>query len=78
MLRIPFKRERVASDYLLEKTSFLCDRHWILREIQRSILSVIYNLRFYGKISQGKVKNILYLTLCKNVCRNEVYYGDCS
>lgn len=78
MLRIPFKRERVASDYLLEKTSFLCDRHWILREIQRSILSVIYNLRFYGKISQGKVKNILYLTLCKNVCRNEGYYGDCS
>lgn len=78
MLRIPFKRERVASDYLLEKMSFLCDRHWILREIQRSILSVIYNLRFYGKISQGKVKNILYLTLCKNVCRNEGYYGDCS
>lgn len=78
MLRIPFKRERVASDYLLEKTSFLCDRHWILREIQVSILSVIYNLRFYGKISQGKVKNILYLTLCKNVCRNEGYYGDCS
>ncbi len=78
MLRIPFKRERVASDYLLEKTSFLCDRHWILREIQVSILSVIYNLRFYGKISQGKVKNILYLTLCKNVCRNEGYYGDSS
>lgn len=78
MLRIPFKRERVASDYLLEKTSFLYDRHWILREIQVSILSVIYNLRFYGKISQGKVKNILYLTLCKNVCRNEGYYGDCS
>lgn len=78
MLRIPFKRERVASDYLLEKTSFLCDRHWILREIQVSILSVIYNLRFYGKISHGKVKNILYLTLCKNVCRNEGYYGDSS
>ena len=65
MLRIPFKRERVASDYLLEKTSFLYDRHWILREIQVSILSVIYNLRFYGKISHGKVENILYLTLCK-------------
>ena len=56
MLRIPFKRERVAGDYLLEKTSFLCDRHWIIRKIQVSILSVIYNLRFYGKISQGKLK----------------------